>query len=150
METETMGRVVVRARIENIEDLFDVENGVKTPDQVRFVEVNDAIVGLQMCPLALPTHLIEQLGIDMLGFVKVYTSRDVRVTRTRRFGPVRLTIQGRECPTEVIESGDQGTILIGRMLLEAMEWAVDPKTNTLVDDPAPRRPFIYEPHPTAS
>ena len=148
MGTEPMGRVVVTARIENMEDLYDVKKGVKTHDQIRFVEVADAIAGLPMCTLAMPTHLIAQLGIDMLGFVKVYTPRDVRVTRTRRFGTVKLSIQGRECPTEVIESDDKETILIGRILLEAMDWAVDPKTNKLVDDRGPRRPFLYEPQPT--
>jgi hypothetical protein len=39
-----MGKVVVTARIENLEDLFDVEKGLIAPNAVRAVEVSDALV----------------------------------------------------------------------------------------------------------
>ena len=35
METVTVGKVVVTAKIENLEDLFKVQNGLLRDDQVR-------------------------------------------------------------------------------------------------------------------
>ena len=44
METETMGRVIVTAKIENLADLFQANEGLIPDDQVRRVEVSDAAV----------------------------------------------------------------------------------------------------------
>ena len=39
METPTMGKVLVTARIENLEDLYSVKKGLLPDDQVRRIEV---------------------------------------------------------------------------------------------------------------
>jgi hypothetical protein len=44
METSTMGKVLVAAKIENLNDLFLVSQGLKSPQDVRTVEVADALV----------------------------------------------------------------------------------------------------------
>ena len=44
METNLMGRVVVRALLENAYDLRDVERGLLGADQVRRLEIEDALV----------------------------------------------------------------------------------------------------------
>ena len=45
METETMGRVTVKAKIENLSDLhLGASSTCSRPKQVRFVEVDDALV----------------------------------------------------------------------------------------------------------
>ena len=44
METVAMGKVVVTAKIENLGDLYDVKKGVLPDDQVRRIEVDDAVV----------------------------------------------------------------------------------------------------------
>ena len=44
METATMGKVVVNAKIENLGDLYDVKKGALADHEVRRVEVPDAVV----------------------------------------------------------------------------------------------------------
>jgi len=44
METPTMGRAIVSARIENLHDLYEVSQGRRQADDVRTVDVTDALV----------------------------------------------------------------------------------------------------------
>ena len=52
MEIMTMGKVVVSARIENLQDTYEAEKGVLPAGDVRSVEVADAwwIPALRCCP----------------------------------------------------------------------------------------------------
>ena len=54
METPTMGKVLVTAKIENLADLFDAEKGVLSEDQVRRIEVHDAVIDTGATTLLLP------------------------------------------------------------------------------------------------
>src|ERR1035441_4044804 len=96
METETMGKVVVTAMIENLGDLYAVERGLLTHDQVRRIEIHDAVVDTGATTLLLPKRMVAALGLEPL-----------RVRHSRGLGgdfllpvhgTVRLTIQGRGCP----------------------------------------------------
>ena len=62
METETMGRVLTEATIENLEDLWAVKRGLLASEQVRQITVADALVDTGATLLSLPTRLIQQLG----------------------------------------------------------------------------------------
>lgn len=64
METNLMGRVVVRALLENAYDLRDVERGLLSADQVRRLEIEDALVDTGATTLSMPKRLIEQLGLS--------------------------------------------------------------------------------------
>ena len=44
METETLGKVLVKAKIENLFDVENRERGLLPADQVRIVDVTDALV----------------------------------------------------------------------------------------------------------
>ena len=44
---QPMGKVIVRARIENVLDLYNVAQGALTADQARAVDLHDEIVQLQ-------------------------------------------------------------------------------------------------------
>jgi len=62
MGTETMGRVLTEATIENLKDLWDAERGLLPPEKVRRITVGDALVDTGATLLSLPTRLIRQLG----------------------------------------------------------------------------------------
>ena len=142
METETMGRVLVTARIENMEDLLAVRLGVKTPDQVRFIEVTDALVDTGASTLSLPSRMIAHLGLD---FVRSQRMRSAMGSgQTQVYGTARLTIQGRACPTDVLEVPDDCPVLIGQIPLEAMDWVVDLTGRQLIGNPAHGGELIYE------
>ncbi|MCH7990078.1 MAG: hypothetical protein IID46_13130 [Planctomycetes bacterium] len=44
MEIKTTGNVLVTAKIENLQDLFESESGTRLSDDVRTVEVADALI----------------------------------------------------------------------------------------------------------
>ena len=53
----------VTAKIESLEDLYMVDEGTLAADQVRSLEVHDALVDAEATILSMPKQLIEQLGL---------------------------------------------------------------------------------------
>ena len=142
METETMGRVLTGAVIENLYDLNDVERGMLAEDQVRRVTLTDALVDTGATLLSLPTRLIQQLGLKPVGTRKV-TSSTGRGTATL-YGAVRLTIQDRSCMMDVMEVPDDVPVLIGQIPLEHLDFVVDLRSRTLIGNPAHGGEHMYE------
>jgi predicted aspartyl protease len=134
METAAMGQVIVPARIESIKDLYAVELGALTPDQVRFVEVADAQVDTGAAMLCMPKRLIDQLGLTP------FTTRRMRTTGGIReapiYGPVKLTVQGRFCNIDVSEVDENCPVLIGQVPLELLDFVIDPVGRRLIGNPA--------------
>jgi predicted aspartyl protease len=133
METTLMGKVVVTAKIENLEDLFDVEKGLISSDAVRSVEVHDALVDTGATGLLLPKSMIASLGVRPL---RTRQARGLGGALTiQMFRAVRLTIQGRDCAIDVGEIGDEFPVLIGQVPLELLDWVVDTKGQRLIGNP---------------
>ena len=133
METTVMGKVLVTAKIENLEDLFDVEKGLIAPDAARSVEVHDALVDTGATALLLPKSMIAALGLRPL---RVRQARGLGGALTMpMFCAVRLTIQGRDCSIDVGEIGDEFPVLIGQVPLELLDWVVDPGRQRLIGNP---------------
>lgn len=128
-----MGKVVVAAKIENLGDLLEVEKGNLSADQVRTVEVEDALVDTGATLLSLPKRLIEQLGLIRFRTRRVRTVAgpiDAEV-----YGTVRLTIQGRDFTTDVVEVEDDRPVLVGQIPLEGLDFVVDPGRQKLIGNP---------------
>lgn len=53
-----MGRVTVAAKVENLADLFAVDQGRLAPEQVRSVEVEDALVDSGAAQLSMPKTML--------------------------------------------------------------------------------------------
>jgi predicted aspartyl protease len=133
METATMGRVQVAARLENLEDVYKVAQGVLPADQVRAVDLTDALIDTGATGLLVPRRLIAQLGLLPLRTRPARTiARSVEVSMYRA---VRLTVQGRDCISDVGEIGDEFSVVIGQVPLELMDWVVDPKGQRLMGNP---------------
>ena len=135
MESATMGRVLTEATIENLGDLWNVEQGTLPPDKVRRITAPQALVDTGSTLLAMQKHLIQQLGLT-----KKYRKRVSNTTGTHEvdvYGTVRLTIEGRDCPTDVAELPDglKETVLIGQIALEYLDFVVDPKGQRLIGNP---------------
>jgi predicted aspartyl protease len=133
MEILTMGKVVVQTQIENLQDIFELEQGRRPPEDVRRVQVDDALVDTGATMLSLPRAVIRDLGLKQ---------RRTRTARTTAgvlafgiFEPVRLTIQDRDCIVEVAEIPDECPVLIGQIPLEALDLVVDPLAQKLVGNP---------------
>jgi predicted aspartyl protease len=133
MGTATMGKVLVSAKIENLEDLYKVHQGLLTPDKVRTLDVTDALVDTGAIGLMIPTRLLPALGLR-----PAYQRQGRGVSGTfmmQIYEVVRLTIQGRECKVEVYEVPDPNPVLIGQLPLEALDWVVDTVGQKLIGNP---------------
>ncbi len=133
MEIVTMGKVVVPAVIENLEDLLKVQAGTLNPSEVRRVEVQDALVDTGAVMLSVPKRLIAELGL------KPFRTRTVRtvagIVQTTLYRVVQLTVQGREFSCDVAEIPDDCPVLIGQIPLEGLDFVVDPVGQRLIGNP---------------
>lgn len=133
MVTTTMGKVLVTARIENLDDLFGARKGQIAEDQVRRVEVTDALIDTGATGLLVPKRLVAQLGLDL---VRTRPSRTIAGhVPLPIYRAVRLTVQGRDCISDVAEIPDDFPVVIGQVPLELMDWVVDPKGHRLLGNP---------------
>ena len=133
MEIVTMGKVVVPALIENLEDLYRSNAGEIPRDEIRRVEVQDALVDTGAVMLSVPKRLIAQLGL------KPFRTRTVRtvggIVQTTIYRAVQLTVQGREFTCDVAEIPDDCPVLIGQIPLEGLDFVVDPIGQRLIGNP---------------
>ena len=133
MELAVMGKVVVSAKIENLADLSKVWEGELAADQVRRVEVTDALIDTGATMLSLPIQLIQQLGLRRHRTKTAQTSAGVFTFGI--YGAVRLTVQERDCVIEVAELPDGCPPLIGQIPLEMLDFVVDLKNRCLIGNP---------------
>jgi clan AA aspartic protease len=128
-----MGRVVVPAKVVNVNDLFNADQGLLPPDRVRSVEIPDALVDTGATTLALPKRYISQLGLSPVHARRARTSAGSVMLQS--YGIVRLTIQGRDWSGDVLEIPDECPALIGQMPLEGMDFVIDPVGQRLIGNP---------------
>lgn len=130
-----MGRVLTTAVIENSGDLIEVERGLRQSDQVRQVTVTDALVDTGATTLALPTRMIQHLGLTKAYEKRGLSSRGPSIVSI--YGPVRLTLlKDRFCTVDVMEVPDEVPVLIGQIPLEMLDLVVDLQGRKLTGNPA--------------
>jgi len=137
-----MGRVTTEVAISNLGDLYEVERGRMTADEVRRVVVPDALVDTGASTLALTPSLIDRLGLTKRSEKRINTAAGP--TTTRQYGAVRMEIMGREATVDPIEIPEGTPILIGQIPLEAMDWVVDLGSKKLIGNPAHGGEHIIE------
>ena len=60
------------------------------------------------------------------------------------YDAVRLTVQGRDCTTEVTRLADDSPVTIGRIALLMLDFVVDPATERLIGNPEHDGEWIVE------
>src|SRR5438093_10347093 len=116
METATVGKGIVSAKIENLDDVKAAMRGVLPLDQIRTLDIPDARIDTGATVLSMPKRLIEQLGLMQLKTAQVKTT--MGLTSVGVYEPVRLSIQGRDCEVAVTEVAESCPVLIGYIPLE--------------------------------
>jgi len=133
MEQDLMGKVIVTVKIENLHDLYDEERGLLCPEQVRSLDITNALVDTGATTLSMPRRMIEQLGL------RPYRQRRARTAAgsvtLQMHGAVRLTIQDRDCISDVAEVPEDCPVLIGQIPLEALDLVVDSAGRRLIGNP---------------
>ena len=128
-----MGRITARVTIENLEDVWALRKGKINSEQVRRIEVSDALVDTGAVAFSLPTRLIKELGLVAIGVKNTITASGP--AKTTQYDAVRITIQDRSCTVDVLEVPDQVPVLVGQIPLEFMDFIVDPVNRRLVGNP---------------
>ena len=134
VKDESVGRVTTRIRVENLEDLLAVRSGRLANDQVRRVEIMEALVDTGSTMFALPKRYVELLGLKKMRDRTVVSSSGVKSAEV--FDAVRLTIMGRDCTVEVMQVPDVVPALVGQIPLEVLDLVVNPVAGTLTGNPA--------------
>ncbi len=134
MESETMGRVTVTAKVENMGELLLVHKGQLTDDEVHRIEVSEALVDTGATSLSMPKSLIDRLELVPLRSRTARTSAGLATFNV--YGAVRLTVQGRDCTIDVTEVPEECPVLIGQVPLELLDFVVDPANQRLIGNPA--------------
>ena len=133
VEDESMGRVTTRIQVENLKDLWSAENGSIAPEQVRRVDIMNALVDTGASTLSLPRRIIEKLGLKKLRQRTIITTSGP--SKTDMYEAVRLTIMGRDCTLDVLEVPDSVPALVGQVPLELLDLVVNPVARTLTGNP---------------
>jgi len=142
LEVQAMCRVVTPIVIENVRDSLDAHEGKPSPDKVRRVAIDKALVDTGAATLSLPSSIIRQLGLTKLKSKRVMTSRGP--ADTDAYSAVRLIVQGRDCTVDVVEIPDGMPVLVGQVPLELMDFVVDPVNQRLIGNPEHNGEWILE------
>jgi predicted aspartyl protease len=134
MGTDTMGRVTVTVKVENLGDLVLVQRRLLDSEQVRSIEVNDALVDTGATILSMPKSMIKNLGLSLVRARSAVASAGTITVNV--YGTARLTIHGRDCPTDVTELPDECPVLIGQIPLESLDFVVDMRGGRVIGNPA--------------
>jgi clan AA aspartic protease len=127
-----MGEVRVRAKLTNAVDEALVRRGMLKPEQVRSYEA-DALVDTGAVRVALPAHVVQQLGLALRG-QRVAEYADGRKDIVGVTEPLVIEIEGRDTLEEALVVGDE--VLIGQTVLEKLDLFVDCVNRRLIPNPA--------------
>ena len=122
-----------RIELENLKDLHAVELGVRKPEDVRRLTIENALVDTGATGLCLPKSLVDQLGLTPLRTRRVQAANGV-AERTI-YSEVRYTVLERSESIQVTDLPEDAPVLVGHMILEALDLCVDIE-NGLIYNPA--------------
>lgn len=124
-----MGEVRVKAKLTNAVDEALVRRGMLKPEQVRAYEA-DALVDTGAVRCVLPPHVVERLGLAIIG-QRYADGRLDAVGITEAF---TLRISDREELENALVLGDE--VIIGQTALEKLDLVVDCVSRRLIPNPA--------------
>ena len=128
-----MGKTMEKVLVKNYYDSFLAEKGLIKPSEIRSVEI-DAIVDTGATYLCLPPKVIEELGLKYAYMKPVKTGNGS--LELRIFRGAEIIIKDRSADMRVMENKDDNvSALIGYLVLEAMDWVVNPKSQGIMGNP---------------
>lgn len=128
-----MGRISEKVIVRNYGDLLKASEYLIKEEEIRTVEV-DAIVDTGATYMCLPPKKVAELGLPFHESVQIKTANG-RATR-RTYKGAEIELKDRSFVMEVMENDEETPALIGYLVLEAMDFVVDPKTQAVIPNPA--------------
>lgn len=124
-----MGRFSVEVKLANSIDTAIAEKGLISPDQVRKATAK-GVVDTGATRLVIPEKIAEQLGVREVGEVLVRYA-DSRTATKKLVDDVLVEILGRQATFRATVEPDRDSVLIGAIVLEDLDFIVDPIAETL-------------------
>ena len=126
--------IKTRARIWNFADEVEAQRGLRSPAEVRSMELEDTLVDTGSTRLVLPQTVVQRLGLPLGDEVVVRYADDRRIRKRTAVG-VRIEITGRKGTFDAIVE-EKGQVLIGMVVLEALDLWPDPQKGVLTTNPS--------------
>ena len=124
-----MGEIAVDFELENSVDVEVFERGLGEESGVRRARAH-GVVDTGATMLVLPQNLVERLGLAIQETAVVWYADDRREERPVA-GPVTVRIGDRSTRTDCLVGPPRGEVLIGQIVLEALDLIADCKNRTL-------------------
>jgi len=131
-ENKVVGRTTENVLLKNFGDIYMVERKALAESGVRSIEV-EAIVDTGATYLCLPPSVIEELGLIYSHTMQIITANGS--VQRRIFSGAQIRIRDRHTEMPVMENEPATPPLIGYMVLEALDFLVDPKSQALIPNP---------------
>jgi predicted aspartyl protease len=128
-----MGKTFENVTIKNFVDIAMQAKGMIKEEEIRIVET-EALVDTGSAYLCLPPGDIEKLGLVHSTLKQVTTANGI-VDRRIFYGAV-IIIKDREIEMQIMENNVGTPPLIGYLVLEAMDFLVDSKSQRIIPNPA--------------
>lgn len=125
--------IKTRARLLNYVDEALAEREVIRPEEVRSVELEEAVVDTGSTRLVLTRELVRRLGLPLVGEITVKYA-DNRTARKPIARGVLVEIMGRESIFDAVVE-DHGEPFIGISVLAALDLWPDPQRGVLTTNP---------------
>jgi clan AA aspartic protease len=125
-----MGKVIEKVKLTS---LFD---SMKT----REVE---AVIDTGATMLVLPQNVVDELGLRKIRDAKVKYANN-KVEPKWVYGAVTIELHGRVGIFEALAEDAGSQPLVGQIVLEALDLVVDPRTRTLIPNPASSKTPMVE------
>lgn len=124
-----MGKVIEKAKITNL------------IDPTKSVEI-ETVIDTGATMVVLPQNIVDKLGLKRIREVKAKYANN-RVELKSIYGVVTIEIKGRIGNFDVLAEAKDSQPLIGQVVLEILDLVVDPRTRTLLPNPAsPEMPMV--------
>jgi predicted aspartyl protease len=128
--TKPMARFSVSVEVANNDDLAAVRRGALEPSKVRRLTI-PGVVDTGASRLVLPKRVVDDLGLIITGQIKVKDA-DRRVAKRPVVEEVYIGLQGRHGVFRATVERKRETALIGAIVLEDLDFLVDPLKERLV------------------
>ena len=128
--TQKVGRFSVELELSNHEDVILAKNGVIPSAKIRRVTLL-GLVDTGASRLVLPQRVVKQLGLEPRGTVKVKYADGRQVVRPM-VDDVEVELLGRRNVFSASVEPRRQTALIGALILEDLDFLVDPLKMKLV------------------
>jgi len=124
-----MGKIIEKVKITNL------------LEPSKSIEV-EAVIDTGATMVVLPQNIVDELMLKKIREVKVRYANNSTESKSI-YGVVTIEIKGRTGNFDVLAEAEGSQPLIGQVVLEILDFVVDPRTRTLIPNPmSPEMPMM--------